>query len=148
MQLTAHWVRTGGSASAWRNHVRQILRDCGGRLKRSFRRPTSRNSPGVTVKEHRYGNPPEGSLARSPAVTVDTLDVGTLNGADRVHQLIVIDTFAKTAPAKLYAAERRSQQPRSSPGPKRRNGTEAHPCRRYSLRPALFEPPILLSVNL
>jgi hypothetical protein len=35
-------------------------------------------------------------LARSPAVTVDTLEVGTLNGADRVHQLIVIDTFAKT----------------------------------------------------
>jgi hypothetical protein len=84
-------------------------------------------------------------LARSPAVTVDTLEVGTLNGADRVHQLIVIDTFAKTQAlcrrTPITAAEVLT-------GPKRRNGTEAHPCRRYSLRPALFEPPILLSVNL
>lgn len=87
-----------------------------------YRRPTSRNAPAVTVKEHRYGNPPKGVFGPLPAVTVDTLDVGTLTGADRVHQPIVIDTFAKIAVAKLSGAERRSQQPRPTPAADTRCG--------------------------
>jgi hypothetical protein len=82
-----------------------------------------------------------------PAVTVDALYVGAPKGVDPFYQPNVIDTMPRS-PSPSLCRRTPITAAEILTDPKRRNGIETNPCRRYSLPAALFEPPILISVNL